>query len=46
MVSTFQLAITCSKITTEILQQGSSVSVVNFEQVNTGWVWLQEGLTG
>ena len=39
-----QPAITCSKLTIETLEQGvkyvqsvSSVSVVNFEQVNAGW---------
>ena len=44
-----QLAITCSKLTIETLEEGvkyvqryftpcSSVSIVNFEQVNAGWV--------
>ena len=33
-----QPAITCSKLTIETLEQGvSSVSIVNFEQVNAGW---------
>ena len=40
-----QSAFTCSKLTTEILEQGvkyaqspcSSVSIVNFKQVNAGW---------
>ena len=38
-----QPAITCSKLTIESLEQGvkyvpcSSVSIVNFEQVNAGW---------
>ena len=40
---TCQQAITCSKLTIETLEQGakllSSVSVVNFEQVNTGWAF-------
>ena len=30
-----QPVITCSKLTTETLEQ--SVSIVNFEQVNAGW---------
>ena len=39
-----QPAIACSKLTIETLEQGvkyvqtcSSVSIVNFEQVNAGW---------
>ena len=33
-----QPEITCSKLTIETLEQGvSSVSTVNFEQVNDGW---------
>ena len=40
---TRQQAITCSKLTIETLEQGakllSSVSIVNFEQVNAGWTF-------
>ena len=38
-----QPAFTCSKLTIETLEQGvkycSSVSIVNFEQVNPGWIF-------
>ena len=45
-----QPAITCSKLTIETIEQGvkytcSSVSIVNFEQVNAGWVSFENGVS-
>ena len=49
-IHTSQPAITCSKLTIETIEQGvkytcSSVSIVNFEQVNAGSVSFENGVS-